>query len=93
MTLQWNPVASELRKFVGVLATRTAFIPRNLCFLQTGIAVHAEPEYARGDMFGDNVLATAILARLLHHSTTLNMLPVKGETQSWSADQKRNATQ
>ncbi len=27
-------------------------------------------------MFGDNVLATAILDRLLHHSTTLN---IKGE--------------
>ncbi|MFP1463674.1 ATP-binding protein [Escherichia coli] len=24
-------------------------------------------------MFGDNVLATAILDRLLHHSTTLNI--------------------
>lgn len=28
-------------------------------------------------MFGDNVLATAILDRLLHHSTTLN---IKGES-------------
>jgi len=28
-------------------------------------------------MFGDNVLVTAILARLLHHSTTLN---IKGES-------------
>ncbi|RFM87151.1 transposase, partial [Salmonella enterica subsp. enterica serovar Heidelberg str. CFSAN002071] len=30
-----------------------------------------------GEMFGDNVLATAILDRLLHHSTTLN---IKGES-------------
>lgn len=29
-----------------------------------------------GEMFGDHVLATAILDRLLHHSTTLN---IKGE--------------
>ena len=50
-----------------------------------------------GEMFGDNVLATAILNHLLHHSTTLN---IKGESyrlkekmQSWSAGQKRNANQ
>ncbi len=30
-----------------------------------------------GEMFGDNVLATAILDRLLHYSTTLN---IKGES-------------
>lgn len=30
-----------------------------------------------GEMFGDHVLATAILDRLLHHSTTLN---IKGES-------------
>ncbi|WP_215422063.1 ATP-binding protein, partial [Escherichia coli] len=30
-----------------------------------------------GEMFGDHVLATAILDRRLHHSTTLN---IKGES-------------
>ena len=30
-----------------------------------------------GDVFGDQVLATAILDRLLHHSTTIN---IKGES-------------
>lgn len=39
-----------------------------------------------GEMFGDKVLATAILARLLHHSTTLN---IKGE--SYRLKEKRKA--
>jgi len=39
-----------------------------------------------GEMFGDNVLATAILDRLLHHSTTLN---IKGE--SYWLKEKRKA--
>lgn len=39
-----------------------------------------------GEMFGDNVLATAILDRLLHHSTTLN---IKGE--SYRLKEKRRA--
>ncbi|OFC60607.1 ATP-binding protein, partial [Candidatus Erwinia dacicola] len=39
-----------------------------------------------GEMFGDNVLATAILDRLLHHSTTLN---IKGE--SYRLREKRKA--
>ncbi|HAX7638819.1 TPA: ATP-binding protein, partial [Escherichia coli] len=39
-----------------------------------------------GEMFGDHVLATAILARLLHHSTTLN---IKGE--SYRLKEKRKA--
>lgn len=39
-----------------------------------------------GEMFGDNVLATAILDRLLHHSTTLN---IKGE--SYRLKEKRKA--
>ena len=30
-----------------------------------------------GDIFGDHVLATAILDRLLHHATTFN---IKGES-------------
>ncbi len=50
-----------------------------------------------GEMFGDNVLATAILNHLLHHSTTLNIkgesYRLKEKTQSWSAGQKRNANQ
>ncbi len=37
-----------------------------------------------GEMFGDNVLATAIPDRLLHHSTTLN---IKGE--SYQLKEKR----
>lgn len=37
-----------------------------------------------GEMFGDNVLVTAILDRLLHHSTTLN---IKGE--SYQLKEKR----
>lgn len=37
-----------------------------------------------GEMFGDNVLATALLDRLLHHSTTLN---IKGE--SYQLKEKR----
>nr|VXZ92908.1 transposase/IS protein [Klebsiella pneumoniae] len=39
-----------------------------------------------GEMFGDNVLATAIPDRLLHHSTTLN---IKGE--SYRLKEKRKA--
>ena len=39
-----------------------------------------------GEMFGDYVLATAILDRLLHHSTTLN---IKGE--SYRLKEKRKA--
>ncbi|MDE1186226.1 MAG: IS21-like element helper ATPase IstB [Pantoea sp.] len=39
-----------------------------------------------GEMSGDNVLATAILDRLLHHSTTLN---IKGE--SYRLKEKRKA--
>lgn len=39
-----------------------------------------------GEMFGDNVLATAILDRLLHHSTTVN---IKGE--SYRLKEKRKA--
>ncbi|GLY59952.1 hypothetical protein Pcaca05_08100 [Pectobacterium carotovorum subsp. carotovorum] len=39
-----------------------------------------------GEMFGDNVLATAILDRLLYHSTTLN---IKGE--SYRLKEKRKA--
>lgn len=50
-----------------------------------------------GEMFGDNVLATEILDRLLHHSTTLNIkgesYQLKEKTQSRGADQKRNANQ
>ncbi|EBU7310934.1 AAA family ATPase, partial [Salmonella enterica subsp. enterica serovar Panama] len=47
-----------------------------------------------GEMFGDNVLATAILDRLLHHSTTLN---IKGESYRLKAKRKagvlaKNAT-
>ena len=39
-----------------------------------------------GEMFGDHVLATAILDRLLHHLTTLN---IKGE--SYRLKEKRKA--
>uniref|UniRef100_UPI002468E6C0 ATP-binding protein n=1 Tax=Halomonas sp. 25-S5 TaxID=2994065 RepID=UPI002468E6C0 len=39
-----------------------------------------------GDVFGDPVLATAILDRLLHHSTTIN---IKGE--SYRLKEKRKA--
>lgn len=39
-----------------------------------------------GDMFNDSVLATAVLDRLLHHSTTLN---IKGE--SYRLKEKRKA--
>lgn len=39
-----------------------------------------------GDVFGDHVLATAILDRLLHHSTTIN---IKGE--SYRLKEKRKA--
>ena len=39
-----------------------------------------------GEMFGDHVLATAILDRRLHHSTTLN---IKGE--SYRLKEKRKA--
>ena len=39
-----------------------------------------------GEVFGDHVLATAILDRLLHHSTTLN---IKGE--SYRLKDKRKA--
>ncbi len=39
-----------------------------------------------GEVFGDNVLASAILDRLLHHSTTVN---IKG--QSYRLKDKRKA--
>ena len=39
-----------------------------------------------GDIFGDQVLATAILDRLLHHATTVN---IKGE--SYRLKEKRRA--
>ena len=39
-----------------------------------------------GEVFGDQVIATAILDRLLHHSTTLN---IKGE--SYRLKEKRKA--
>jgi DNA replication protein DnaC len=39
-----------------------------------------------GDIFGDPVIATAILHRLLHHSTTIN---IKGE--SYRLKEKRKA--
>ncbi|WP_336146549.1 ATP-binding protein, partial [Marinobacter salarius] len=39
-----------------------------------------------GEVFGDQVIATAILDRLLHHSTTLN---IKGE--SYRLKDKRKA--
>lgn len=39
-----------------------------------------------GEVFGDAVIATAVLDRLLHHSTTLN---VKGE--SYRLKEKRKA--
>lgn len=39
-----------------------------------------------GEVFGDHVLATAILDRLLHHATTLN---IKGE--SYRLKEKRRA--
>ena len=39
-----------------------------------------------GDIFNDHVLATAILDRLLHHATTLN---IKGE--SYRLKEKRRA--
>ncbi len=48
-----------------------------------------------GEMFGDNVLATAILDRLLrrynHTEHQRRKLPVKGKTQSGSAGKKRHA--
>lgn len=39
-----------------------------------------------GEVFGDQIIATAILDRLLHHSTTLN---IKGE--SYRLKDKRKA--
>jgi hypothetical protein len=39
-----------------------------------------------GEIFGDSVLATAILDRLLHHSTTIN---IKGE--SYRIKEKKKA--
>jgi DNA replication protein DnaC len=41
---------------------------------------------AWGEIFGDSVLATAILDRLLHHSTTIN---IKGE--SYRIKEKKRA--
>ena len=57
---------------------------RNPCSASVGIAVQLRPEYASnksygdwGTIFGDPIIATAILDRLLHHSTTLN---IRGES-------------
>src|SRR5713226_5606901 len=48
---------------------------------------HFEQEFHRlGEVFGDQVLATAILDRLLHHSSTIN---IKGE--SFRLKEKRRA--
>ena len=41
-----------------------------------------------GDIFGDAVLATAILDRLLHHSTTIN---IKGESYRLKTKRKAGA--
>lgn len=41
-----------------------------------------------GEMFGDHMLATAILDRLLHHSTTLN---IKGESYRLTTAGDKNA--
>ena len=46
--------------------------------------------YQKTMMFGDNVLATAILDRLLHHSTTVN---IKGEGYRLKEKRKTNAKQ
>lgn len=49
----------------------------NRCYEKASIILTSNKGFADwGEMFGDNVLATAILDRLLHHSTTVN---IKGE--------------
>lgn len=59
----------------------------NLRYEKASIILTSNKGFADwGDMFGANVLATAILDRLLHHSTTLN---IKGE--SYRLREKRKA--
>ncbi|EMC9752133.1 ATP-binding protein [Enterobacter cloacae] len=49
----------------------------NQLYEKTSIILKSNKGFADlGEMYGENVLATAILDRLLHHSTTLN---IKGE--------------
>jgi DNA replication protein DnaC len=60
---------------------------RNRRYEKASIVLTSNKGFADwGEMFGDNVLATAILDRLLHHSTTLN---IKGE--SYRLKEKRKA--
>lgn len=59
----------------------------NRRYEKTGIILTSNKGFAdRGEISGDNVLATAILDRLLHHLTTLN---IKGE--SYRLKEKRKA--
>ncbi|CAI1515562.1 transposase/IS protein [Serratia marcescens] len=66
---------------------RVLFMPLNRRYEKASIILTSNKGFADwGEMFGDNVLATAILDRLLHHSTTLN---IKGE--SYRLREKRKA--
>ncbi len=70
----------------------------NRRYEKAGIILTSDKGFAdRGEMFGDHMLATAILDRLLHHSTTLN---IKGESyrlkekcKAGGAGQKHNTSQ
>lgn len=59
----------------------------NLRYEKASIVLTSNKGFADwGEMFGDKVLVTVILDRLLHHSTTLN---IKGE--SYRLKEKRKA--
>jgi len=39
-----------------------------------------------GDIFKDHIIAAAVLDRILHHSTTIN---IKGESYDWRRERNR----
>lgn len=81
-------VCSPLSIFITAL-TSVLFRLLNRRYEKASIILTSNKGFADwGEMFGDNVLATAILDRLRHHSTTLN---IKGE--SYRLKEKRNANQ
>lgn len=66
--------ASQFFRLLNRRYEKTGIILTSKKGLQTG-----------GEMFGDHMLETAFLNRLLHHSTTLN---IKGESY-WLKDKRK----
>ncbi|EEY7959130.1 hypothetical protein ELE08_23520 [Escherichia coli] len=80
-TMIWQP------EFTDKTLSRKPGAVQNRRYEKASIILTSNKGFADwGEMFGDHVLATAILDRLLHHSTTLN---IKGE--SYRLKEKRKA--